>query len=93
VDLTGYTDVTLQLWAKVDDFECDEFAAAGFSYDGITWTPLKIWTDADDDDTYHYVEIDLTQFLPANVIFLSFDAQMGQVQDRFFVDDIQLVGW
>ncbi len=93
-DLTGQTNVRLQFWAKASSFETGEFATLSVSSDDVNWTAVKTWQDGDDDDAYHFYDIDLSSFTMSNEFWVGFDAQMSDTSDYLWVDDIKVVkGW
>ena len=92
VNLQGISQVHLQFWAKVKSFEGSDSASALVSPDGQSWTVVKTWNAADSDDTYKFVDIDLSAFPSTSQFFIAFDAEMNSAADKLFIDDIQIVG-
>ena len=90
-NLTGLTNVRLQFWAKVDSFESGDQAKALVSPDGVNWTVVKTWTSADPDDTYVFVDIDLSAFSMTSTFAIAFDAEMSNASDRLYIDDLQII--
>ncbi|MFH1003352.1 MAG: hypothetical protein V1780_04330, partial [Chloroflexota bacterium] len=91
VDLSGQTDVRLQFWGKANSFESGEFAEALVSPDGSNWTVVKTWVDGDDDNVYHYNDIDLSAFTMSSQFWIAFDAEMANNTDYLYIDDIKIV--
>ena len=94
VDLSGETAVRLQFWAKAESFETGETSTVSVSDDGISYTIVKTWVDGEDDAVYKLYDFDLTTFAPSlsSTYFIAFDANMSAPNDRFYIDDIRLVG-
>ena len=59
VDLSNHPNVNLQFWAKANSFEGGEEAQCLISANGSDWTAVKTWVNGDDDNTYHFHDIDL----------------------------------
>ncbi len=87
LDLSEYSNVHLQFWSKVDSFEGGEYAICNI-YDGVAWYTVKTWTDADDDNTYHFHDIDLSGYNMYSQFYIVFDAQMG-TGDYLYIDDLK----
>jgi hypothetical protein len=93
VDLPpGVTTLRLGFWTKVDSFEGGEHANVLVSADGGNPTVEATFTTADNQNAYRYREIDLTSHLPASQVQITFDANMGDTGDNWYIDDIRLVG-
>ncbi len=90
-DLSGQYGIRLQFWAKVDSFEPGDEAGLQVSPDGVTWTSAKTWTSADSDNTYHFVDVDLSSYDVSSEFWVGFVASMSAGNDRLFVDDLRLV--
>jgi hypothetical protein len=90
VDLSGCSNVHLQFWAKANSFETGEYAICSV-YDGIAWDVIKTWVDGDDDNIYHYFDIDISGYNMSSQFYIAFDAEMGQTDDYLYIDDIQFV--
>ena len=91
LDLSGWTNVRLQFWAKADSFEPGEFAQLLVSPDGAVFTPVRTWVDGEDDDMYRFEDIDLSSFSMTDEFWIAFDAEMSGTGDLFFVDDLKVV--
>lgn len=89
LDLSGQSDVHLQFWAKVDSFEAGDFVDLLVGPSG-SMTVVKTWTNADDDNTYHFVDIDLSSYTITmySEFYIAFDAEMSGTGDYFYVDDL-----
>jgi predicted ribosomally synthesized peptide with SipW-like signal peptide len=90
LDLSGYSNVHLQFWAKADSFETDEFAECSV-YDGTGWDVVQTWLEGDADNTYHFYDIDLSGYTMASEFYIAFDAQMSDTDDYLYIDDLVLL--
>jgi hypothetical protein len=90
VDLSGHSNVRLQFWAKADSFESGEYVEC-MIYDGIAWDVVATWVDGDDDNIYHFFDIDLSGYDMSSVFYIAFDAQLSNTHDYFYVDDLQIL--
>ena len=86
VNLSGKSNVRLQFWAKADSFEGSEYAVCNI-YDGVAWYTVETWTDEDDDNLYHFYDIDLSGYNMSSQFYVAFDAQMG-TGDYLYIDDL-----
>ena len=91
VDPLGETDVYLIFWAKAQSFEAGATAECLVSSDSENWTTVRMWADGDDDNTYHYYQIDLSAYATSSQLWIAFDANMSGGGDRFYVDDLRIV--
>lgn len=91
LDLSGNKNIRLQFQAKVDSFEPGETAELLVSSDGVVYTPVKVWDDSDDDNTYYPEDIDLSSYTMASEFYIAFDANMSGAGDRFYVDDLKVI--
>jgi len=91
VNLSPYNNPRLEFWAKVDSFESGDYLDVLVSSDGITWNVIKTFTSADSDNIYNLYEFDLNAFSLSNNFGIAFDAGMNSINDRFYVDDINIV--
>lgn len=92
VDLSGKTYAYLTFWAKVDSFEDGDYATALVKPNGGGWTVVKTFTAADGED-YRLISIDLSGFTLSANFTIAFNAEMGDVQDRLYIDDVTIVAW
>ena len=91
-DMTGMTNIRLQFWAKVFSFETGDQADILVSTDGVNWTSVLTFTDADDDNIYTLWDLDLGAFQGTSTFSIAFDANMGATNDQWFIDDVLLIG-
>ena len=90
VDLSSAVSARLRFWSKVNSFEGSENAQALISPNGIDWTVVRTWTDLDDDNTYHFNNIDLSSYTLTSQFWIAFSANMGQTTDYFYVDNLEI---
>jgi hypothetical protein len=78
----------------VRSFERNDTALVKVSPDGVTFTTVQEFAPADSDDTYHFVDINLSDLgVPMTSAFqILFDAAMSSDTDSWFLDDIQISG-
>ena len=55
------------------------------------WTTLRTWADGADDNTYHYYQIDLSDYATSSQLWIAFEANMSKKDDKFYVDDLRIV--
>ncbi|MEW6034289.1 MAG: hypothetical protein AB1603_05495 [Chloroflexota bacterium] len=91
-DLSGYSGLHLQFWAKVRSFEGDDSMNCLVSPDGSQWTTVKTWTRTDSDNTYHFVDIDLSPYAMSSEYWVAFHSEMNASNDYFYVDELEIVG-
>ncbi len=91
-DLSGQSGLRLQFQAKVSSFEGGDYMECLVSPDAISWTAVKTWTSADSDDTYHFVDIDLSPYAMSSEFWIAFDSGMNNKNDYFYVDDLRIAG-
>ena len=89
VYLSSYSNPHLQFWAKADSFESGESAEC-LIYDDIAWDVVQTWVDGDDDNIYRFYDINLSGYNMSSQFYIAFDAEMGQNNDYFYVDDLQI---
>jgi hypothetical protein len=87
VNLSGQTNVHLQFWAKVYSFESADTLSLLVGPSG-GMVVAKTWTPADSDNTYHFVDIDLSSYTMSSQFYVAFDADMSGTGDYFYVDDL-----
>jgi hypothetical protein len=90
VDLSSAVSAHLRFWAKVNSFEGIENATALISSNGTDWTVVRTWTIADNDNTYHFYDIDLSSYALTSQFWIAFRANMGQTSDYFYVDNLEI---
>ena len=92
LDLSGQTDVRIQFWVKVNSFEEGDVASCQVSPDGINWTVIASGTDGNDDNIYHFYDVDLSGFSMTSEFWIAFDATtLSGPSDYFYIDDVRLV--
>ncbi len=91
-DLSDYSGLRLQFWAKVRSFEAGDEMYCLVSPDDSQRTTVKTWTGADSDNTYHFYDIDLSPYDMSSEFWVAFDSEMGDNKDYFYVDKIEIVG-
>ena len=89
-DLSGQSVAHLQFWAKVDSFEGGDYASCLVSSDGSDWSTVYTWDNNNDDNTYHYYDIDLSGYEMTDEFWIAFNAGMSREDDYFYVDDISI---
>jgi hypothetical protein len=90
VDLSGQKVAHLRFWAKVNGFETGDVARCQVSSNGTDWQTVYTWGNANDDNTYHYYDIDLSGFSLTANFWIAFSAAMDEPDDYFCVDNISL---
>jgi hypothetical protein len=90
VDLSALSAASLQLQAKVSSFEGGNKALCLISENGDNWIEVYTWDSKDDDDTYHFYDIDLSSYNLTSQFWIAFDAEMGWTDDYFYVDDLRI---
>ena len=93
VNLSGQpSNLNYQVWVKVKGFELGDNTELRFSPDGSQWDVAHIWTSADSDDIYHYFDIDLTPYTLSNQFRIAFVADITNGGDKFYFDDMKIIG-
>jgi len=87
LDLSGQSNVHLRFWAKVNLFESGDLMELLVG-PSSGMTVARTWTVADSDNTYHFVDIDLSPYTMSSEFYVAFDAQMSDTGDYFYVDDM-----
>jgi len=90
IDLSQQGVVRLKFWAKVSDFEGNEYALARISSNGSSWTNIYTWDRSYDDNQYHYYDIDLSSYTLTDTFWINFQANMKHATDYFYVDNIDI---
>ena len=91
VDLSYLPSANLRFWAKAVSFEGQEQAQCLISSNGVDWTVVRTWVNVDADNTYRSYDIDLSSYTLSSEFWIAFKANMGDVNDYLYVDDIKLV--
>ena len=94
VDLSGEGQVILQFWAKARTWNPGDELTLSVSDDGVSFTTIHTWVDGDDDNVYKFYQFDLGTYAPTftSNYWIEFDANMNNTSDRFYVDDLKLIG-
>jgi hypothetical protein len=91
VDLSGLYSASLRFQAKVRSFEGQDEARCFVSENGNDWVEVRVWDNSDDDNTYHFYDIDLSLYALTSQFWIAFEADMGDTNDYFYVDDLKVV--
>ena len=91
-DFSSQSALRLQLWVKVNSLEGADYVEALVSPNHTDWTVVKTWTSADSDDTYHFADVDLSPYTMSSEFWIAFNSGMNSGNDRFYVDDLKIVG-
>jgi len=89
-DLSVQSIAHLRFWAKVNDFEGDEYVYCLVSSNGTDWGTVYTWYNDDDDNTYHHYDIDISDYDLTEECWVAFEADMSGADDYFYVDDISI---
>ncbi|MGD0780935.1 MAG: hypothetical protein ABR954_09220 [Dehalococcoidales bacterium] len=91
LNLSHEVNIYINLWAKVDSVETNEYITCQVSSDNLTWTTVYTWTDANSDSTYHHYLISLASNEMTSHFWISFNAHMGSTSDYFYVDKMDVI--
>jgi hypothetical protein len=91
-DLSGYTNLRLQFYAKARSFERNDEMYCLVSPDDTHWTVVQVWRNGDDDNQYHFFDIDLSPYEMSGEFWIAFDSEMGDNSDYFYIDDLKITG-
>jgi hypothetical protein len=89
-NMTGMTNARVRFWAKADTFGGSDYVNCQV-YDGTNWNSVQTWVDGDDDNTYHYYDIDISGMDMSNEFYVTFYAELSGSGANFYIDDVQLV--
>ena len=92
VNLSSLANPRLQFWAKANSFEGGEHAHCLISPDGTSWTEVRTWVANEADNIYRYNDIDLTPYTLSSNFRIAFTANMTDVNDQLYVDDLKIKG-
>jgi hypothetical protein len=92
VDMSGIQSPHLRFWWKARSIDNTTENAYVEVYDGSWHTVLQV-TQGQDDEIYHYEDIDLSSYTMSSDFKVQIRSEMGNSQDYFFVDDIEVVGF
>ncbi len=93
--LPGAVDVRLRLWAWVLSYEPGDRAWVMVSPDGIDYTILREFTEADSDSSFHYFDFDLsgmTWDTGLHLLIVTDTVPAGLDRDRLVLDSIEILG-
>lgn len=90
VDMTIVTNAHLKFWWKARSFETGETATVEI-YDGSWHTVLNVGL-IQSDDTYHFADINLSNYNMVSDFQIRAASHMGGIGDYFYVDDIEIAG-
>ena len=82
----------LAFWAKVRSFEGADRAVVRVSPDGVKTAEVLTLTPTQSDNAYHLYEVDLSAFAMTSQFQISLAAEIDNVGDQLFLDDIEVVG-
>jgi hypothetical protein len=92
VDLSKEVSAHLRFWAKAYSISSGYEANCLVSDDGIEWAPpVATWNSSNDDNVYHYYDIDLTPYNLSGEFWIAFDANLRNTGDYLYVDKIEIV--
>ncbi|MFC1914159.1 hypothetical protein ACFLXF_02680, partial [Chloroflexota bacterium] len=90
VDIRGPA-ANLQFWAKAIGWDAGEGAQCLISPNGSDWTVVYTWVDGDDDNTYHFFDIDLSPYTLSSEFWIAFDSNASATNEYFWVDDLKVL--
>jgi Flp pilus assembly pilin Flp len=90
VDLSSAISARLRFRAKANSFDAGEEAYCLISDNDVDWTTVHTWVNGDDDNEYHFFDIDLSGYNLTNEFWIAFSANMGQTTDYFYVDNLEI---
>ncbi len=76
----------MQLWWRARSFESSEYAQV-FVNDGTDHLVLQI-NNGQDDNVYHYADIDLSAYSMVSNFTIRFEAHMSNTGDYLYIDDL-----
>lgn len=91
-NLSGQSDLYLQVWTKAKEFKESTVMHLLVSSDGSQWDIAKTWTSVDSDDTYHLNNIDLSPYTMSSEFWIAFDWGNFDKKASFYVDDLVITG-
>lgn len=90
VDLSSAVSAHLRFWYKANAFEAGDTASCLVSNNNIDWITVKTWVNGDDDNAYHFWDVDLSAYHLSREFCIAFDANMDQTTDYFYVDNLDI---
>jgi hypothetical protein len=92
VNLSSEASSHLQFWAKAESITRGYEANCLVSDDGIGWDTVATWNSSNDNNGYEYYDIDLTPYNLSSQFWIAFDANLYNVYDLLYVDNIVITG-
>ncbi len=86
LDLSSAVSAHLHFWYKANAFEATDTVSLLVSNNNINWTTVQTWVNGDDDNAYHFRDVDLSPYGLSSQFWIAFDANMDQTTDYFYVD-------
>jgi hypothetical protein len=89
MNLSGYSNLTLSYWWRLgpsSSFGVNEYGNVSI-WDG-SWHVVRTYNSTNDDDKYHYAEIDLSLYSMVNNFTIRFGSKSSDDNERFYVDDV-----
>jgi hypothetical protein len=90
VDLSSAVSAHLHFWYKANAFEATDTASLLVSNNNIDWITVKTWVNGDDDNAYHFWDVNLSAYDLSSEFWIAFDANMDQTADYFYVDNLEI---
>ncbi len=90
VDLTGVMGARLQLWIKTASFRAGDQASVRVAPDGVNFVTVLTINPGDDDNLYHFHDIDLSSF--AMTADFRVELRSDMKRGKLWADDIEVVG-
>jgi hypothetical protein len=99
VDLSSHPNAQLRFWAKMNDFETEDYVDVRVSTNLVEWNTLRTFVNGEDDNTYRSYTFDLSGYGGPSTFYIAFDA--GGLNktyqyyhwnyDYFYVDDVEII--
>jgi chitinase len=89
IDLTGQSSVSIRYWFKGYGMDFGDSAVVEF-YDG-SWNVIQTMIDGEDDDIWHYADIDLSSYNMNSGNKVQVRAIMNSNKDDYYIDDLEIV--
>jgi hypothetical protein len=74
----------------VDNFEGGDYAYCRVSSDNLTWHTVYTWDNKDDDNTWHFFNINITPYGLTGDVRIAFVAAMDKEDDYLYIDDVSI---
>jgi hypothetical protein len=91
ISVDGRSYVHWQIWVKPYSFESTDKAVVQVSTDGVNFTTLRTWTNADTPNVYRFYDFDLSGYLPTSQLYVRLQANMNATDDYIYFDDSTIV--